>query len=52
MTDSLTGLNSTILDEVTPEMRVVREEIFGPAVALVEVDFFEDAIALPPRPEG
>ncbi|BAZ22106.1 aldehyde dehydrogenase [Kalymmatonema gypsitolerans NIES-4073] len=36
----------TILDEVTPEMRVAREEIFGPVVALIEVNSFEEAIAI------
>ena len=36
----------TILDGVTPDMRVAREEIFGPVVALIEVDSFEDAIAI------
>ncbi len=36
----------TILDNVTSEMRVAREEIFGPVVALIEVDSFEDAIAI------
>ncbi|MBU7582365.1 MAG: aldehyde dehydrogenase family protein [Nostoc sp. TH1S01] len=36
----------TILDNVTPDMRVAREEIFGPVVALIEVNSFEDAIAI------
>lgn len=36
----------TILDGVTPKMRVAREEIFGPVVALMEVSSFEEAIAL------
>ncbi len=36
----------TILDEVNPQMRVATEEIFGPVVALIEVDSFEDAIAV------
>ncbi|PAX51426.1 aldehyde dehydrogenase [Brunnivagina elsteri CCALA 953] len=36
----------TILDNVTPQMRVAREEIFGPVVALMEVKSFEDAIAI------
>ncbi|MDJ0676538.1 MAG: aldehyde dehydrogenase family protein [Calothrix sp. MO_167.B42] len=36
----------TILDEVTPQMRVATEEIFGPVVALIEVDSFENAIAV------
>jgi aldehyde dehydrogenase (NAD+) len=36
----------TILDKVTPEMRVAREEIFGPVVTLIEVSSFEEAIAV------
>ncbi|WP_017653978.1 aldehyde dehydrogenase family protein [Fortiea contorta] len=36
----------TILDNVTPDMRVAQEEIFGPVVALIEVNSFEDAIAV------
>ncbi|KOP27740.1 aldehyde dehydrogenase [Hapalosiphon sp. MRB220] len=36
----------TILDEVTPQMRVAQEEIFGPVVALIEVNSFEEAIAI------
>ncbi|HEY9803388.1 MAG TPA: aldehyde dehydrogenase family protein [Leptolyngbyaceae cyanobacterium] len=36
----------TILDKVTPDMRVAREEIFGPVVALIEVSTFEEAIAI------
>lgn len=36
----------TILDNVTPQMRVAREEIFGPVVALIEVTSFEQAIAI------
>jgi acyl-CoA reductase-like NAD-dependent aldehyde dehydrogenase len=36
----------TILDNVTPQMRVAREEIFGPVVALIEVSSFEEAIAI------
>ncbi|MBW4615842.1 MAG: aldehyde dehydrogenase family protein [Desmonostoc vinosum HA7617-LM4] len=36
----------TILDHVTPNMRVAREEIFGPVVALIEVTTFEEAIAI------
>ncbi len=36
----------TILDDVTAEMRVAKEEIFGPVVALIEVDSFENAIAI------
>ncbi|MFQ4144994.1 aldehyde dehydrogenase family protein [Chlorogloeopsis sp. ULAP02] len=36
----------TILDNVTPQMRVAREEIFGPVVALIEISNFEEAIAI------
>ena len=36
----------TLLDSVTPKMRVAREEIFGPVVVLVEVNSFEEAIAI------
>lgn len=36
----------TILDRVTPDMRVAREEIFGPVVSLIEVSSFEEAIAI------
>ncbi|MCG6136880.1 MAG: aldehyde dehydrogenase family protein [Nostoc sp. LLA-1] len=36
----------TILDNVNPQMRVAREEIFGPVVALIEVTSFDQAIAI------
>ncbi len=36
----------TILDEVQPDSRIAREEIFGPVVALLEVPSFEEAIAV------
>jgi alpha-ketoglutaric semialdehyde dehydrogenase len=36
----------TILDNVKPEMRVAKEEIFGPVVALMEVTSFEEAISV------
>jgi alpha-ketoglutaric semialdehyde dehydrogenase len=36
----------TILDNVTPQMRVACEEIFGPVVVLIEVSSFEEAIAI------
>ena len=42
----VTFFQPTILDEVTPQMRVATEEIFGPVVALIEVDSFENAIAI------
>ena len=34
----------TILDGVMPDMRVAKEEIFGPVVSVLEVDSFEQAI--------
>jgi len=34
----------TILDQVHPDTRIAREEIFGPVVALMEVNTFEAAI--------
>ncbi len=34
----------TILDGVTPAMRVAREEIFGPVLCVMHVDTLEDAI--------
>lgn len=36
----------TVLDNVNPQMRIASEEIFGPVVALIEVDSFADAIAI------
>ena len=36
----------TILNNVTPEMRVAREEIFGPVLSVMHVDTLEQAIAL------
>jgi acyl-CoA reductase-like NAD-dependent aldehyde dehydrogenase len=36
----------TILDEVDPEMRVSREELFGPAVAVTRFHSIDDAIRL------
>jgi alpha-ketoglutaric semialdehyde dehydrogenase len=36
----------TILDNVTSEMRCAREEIFGPVVSLLEINSFEEAIAI------
>jgi alpha-ketoglutaric semialdehyde dehydrogenase len=36
----------TILDGVTPNMRVAKEEIFGPVVVLIEITSFEEAIAI------
>lgn len=34
----------TVFGEVTPEMRIAQEEIFGPVVSMIEVGSFEEAI--------
>jgi len=34
----------TIFDQVTPSMRIAREEIFGPVLSIIEVQSFEEAI--------
>jgi malonate-semialdehyde dehydrogenase (acetylating) / methylmalonate-semialdehyde dehydrogenase len=36
----------TILDDVTPEMAVVQEEVFGPVLAIVQVDTLDEAIGV------
>ena len=36
----------TIFDQVTPTMRIAQEEIFGPVTAILEVDGFEEALAV------
>src|SRR6266550_3146945 len=37
-------VNATVFDHVTPDMRVAREEIFGPVLSVLRVKDFEDAI--------
>ena len=39
-------IEPTIFDEVTPQMRIFREEIFGPVLAVTGFDTLEEAIAL------
>ncbi len=34
----------TIFTEVTPDMRIAREEVFGPFVSIIPVDTYEEAI--------
>ncbi|WP_354682236.1 aldehyde dehydrogenase [Cupriavidus necator] len=36
----------TIFDQVTPEMRIAREEVFGPVVCFIEYEDVEDAIRI------
>lgn len=34
----------TVFTDVTQEMRIAREEIFGPVIALIEIESYEDAL--------
>lgn len=36
----------TVFSKVTPEMTIFKEEIFGPVIGVLEVDSYEEAIAL------
>lgn len=36
----------TIFSEVTPEMRIAREEIFGPVISVIPVESYEEAITV------
>lgn len=38
-------VHATVLAEVSPDMDIWREEVFGPVVALLPVDSFEEAVA-------
>ncbi|MEO8158537.1 MAG: CoA-acylating methylmalonate-semialdehyde dehydrogenase [Betaproteobacteria bacterium] len=39
-------LGTTLFDHVTPQMKIYREEIFGPVLSVVRVETLEEAIAL------
>jgi acyl-CoA reductase-like NAD-dependent aldehyde dehydrogenase len=39
-------IEPTIFDAVRPQMRIAREEIFGPVLAVIPYDGVEDAIAI------
>jgi acyl-CoA reductase-like NAD-dependent aldehyde dehydrogenase len=39
-------LQPTLLDNVSPDMRVAQEEIFGPVLAIIDVDDVEGAAAV------
>jgi malonate-semialdehyde dehydrogenase (acetylating)/methylmalonate-semialdehyde dehydrogenase len=39
-------IGATLFDDVTPQMRIYREEIFGPVLGIVRVDDFDTAIRL------
>lgn len=44
--DSSNYVAPTILDEVTPDMTVAREEVFGPVVAVLTFDSDDEAVAM------
>ncbi len=39
-------LGPTLFDNVTPDMEIYREEIFGPVLSVVRVDTYDEAVAL------
>lgn len=39
-------VGTTIFNHVTTDMRIYKEEIFGPVLAIISVDTFEEAVAL------
>ena len=39
-------MEPAILTDVTPSMRIAREEVFGPVVAILAVDSFEEALSV------
>ncbi|MFF7415537.1 aldehyde dehydrogenase [Streptomyces lydicus] len=39
-------LEPTVFDQVTPDMRLAREEVFGPVLAVLTFDTIEQAVAL------
>ena len=39
-------MQPTLLAKVTPKMRIAREEVFGPVIALIEVNDFDEAISV------
>uniref|UniRef100_UPI002ACD8105 aldehyde dehydrogenase family protein n=1 Tax=Chloroflexus sp. TaxID=1904827 RepID=UPI002ACD8105 len=36
----------TVFTDVTPQMRIAREEIFGPVLSVIEVDSLDEAVAI------
>ena len=44
-------LGPTLFDHVTTDMRIYREEVFGPVLILVRADSYEDALRLPSEHE-
>ncbi|MBN9038135.1 MAG: CoA-acylating methylmalonate-semialdehyde dehydrogenase [Rhizobiales bacterium] len=44
-------LGGCLFDEVTPEMRIYKEEIFGPVLSVVRAHDFDEAVRLPSEHE-
>jgi malonate-semialdehyde dehydrogenase (acetylating)/methylmalonate-semialdehyde dehydrogenase len=42
-------IGATVLDGVTPDMRIAQEEIFGPVLAIVRASSLDDALAIEAR---
>ena len=40
-------MGGCLFDHVTPDMRIYKEEIFGPVLSIVRADTYEDALRLP-----
>ncbi|WP_274423278.1 CoA-acylating methylmalonate-semialdehyde dehydrogenase [Chelativorans sp. YIM 93263] len=40
-------MGGCLFDEVTPDMRIYKEEIFGPVLSVVRADTYDEALALP-----
>lgn len=40
-------VGGTLFDDVTPDMEIYREEVFGPVLAVVRAKTYEEALALP-----
>ena len=39
-------MQPTVIGSVTPEMRIAREEVFGPVIAVIAVENFDEALAV------
>ncbi|WP_136659975.1 CoA-acylating methylmalonate-semialdehyde dehydrogenase [Nitratireductor sp. XY-223] len=44
-------MGGCLFDNVTPDMRIYKEEIFGPVLSVVRADTYEDALRLPSEHE-
>ena len=42
-------VGATVLDQVTPDMRIAQEEVFGPVLAVIRVPTVDDALAVENR---